>query len=365
MEPAANELIREIAKSLFEMELMKDNNTHSGRRLAISPVTSQFLDTISLVLVQRHGGHHGNARRLIANIIQDLHDRGQGDNKERLRNTSHLLGAIIGKLVSLCWHADWRHKVAGCAGFSVLISDEVNLGTSWPYTKEIEFCRSLIMVLKDMPADPPAEVPEITSTILKLMRFCNPPRTNDQMQTDPGPLDEEARKEMTQEEIQHYEWANKPVAKKTDVYLSIFSGDLTSPNKTVRDAIQAILGLISELAGLPLSDFLKPIIDKLTTNIFLKPLRMFTPIVQIGFMDAMTYLLNIDPPVLEASDQLWRLLNEVIVLGEAEDQQGAYPKLSRRAAMLTAKTKAASIRLVTASLVVTDYFSKQANMRQR
>jgi transformation/transcription domain-associated protein len=365
MEPAGNELIREIAKALFEMELVKDNSAQTGRKLALSPVTNQFLDTVSLVLIQKHGGNHDNARRLIANIIQDLHDRGQGDNKERVRNTSHLLGAIVGKFVSLCWNPDWRHKVAGCAGFSVLVSDEVNLGAGWPYTKEIEFCRSLIMALKDMPPDPPAEVPEITATILKIMRFCNPPQLGDQMQTEGESLDENARKEMTTEEIQHYEWTNKPVVKKAELYLNIFSVDLTSSNKTVRDTIQAILGLIAELAGVSLSEFLKPAIPKLTTNIFLKPLRMFTPIVQIGFMDAMTYLLNIDPPVLEANDAFWRLMNEVIVLGELEDPYPAMPKMNRRATMLTAKTKAAAIRLITASLVIADYFSAQKTARQR
>jgi transformation/transcription domain-associated protein len=369
MEPSANELLREVAKALFEMELAKDVAILPGRRLMISPITGIFLETVVSVLVNRVNGNHTNARRLIANIIQELHDRGQGDSKDRSRNTSTLVIQIIGKFVSLCWNADWRRKVAGCEGIALMISDEINLGSQWPYSKEIELCRSIIMVLKDMPPDPPAEVPEVKDTLLRLIRFCNSPRTGNDMAVDMEPLDEAAKKEMTTDEIVQYEWMIKPPAKKCEIYLNLFYMDLTSSNKTVRETCQGCLELMAQLADMKLSDFVKPMVDKLVSNIFTKPLRMFLPLIQIGYMEAMTYLLNMDPPVVEVSDELWRLLNEVIGLGEAEDPpphpMSPLQRLPRRIALLSAKTKAASIRLITASLVVADYFSKQPVIRQR
>lgn len=368
MEPAANELLRDVARALFEMELAKDMVIQPSRRSILSPVTGIFLDSVVTVLVQRQGGNHTNAKRFIANLIQDLHDRSQSGDRDRIRNTSTMVTQFFSKFVTLCWHPDWRYKVAACAGISVLISDEVSLGSAWPYHKEVELVRSLLMILKDMPTDPPAEVPDVISTLLDLIRFCNSP---DRMSIDPAPLDDNARKEMSHEELQHYDWVHKPLAKKAEIYAAIFQSDLNNSNKTVRDITHSVLNLISEISGVRLADALKEVLPVLTKNIYLKPLRMFNPPTQIGFMDAMTFLLNIDPPVIEATDELWRLLNEVIVLGEADDQvppmlpMNPMQRLNRRMALLTAKTKAASIRLLTASLGVTDYFSKQPVIRQR
>lgn len=368
MEPAANELLREIAKSLFEMELAKETGVRVGK-LTVTPVTGQFLDSVVAVLMTRANGNHANARRLIANIIQELHDRGQGEDRERKRNTAALLMVIISKFVSFCWQTEWRKKVAGCAGISVLISDEIHLGYDWPYTKELELCRSIVTALKDMPADPPAEVPEIKKTLLDLIRFCNPPRFDDQMQVDGDDKDQTARDAMSAEEQSHYDWVHKKTVEKGKAYMNLIHLDLHSQNKTVRETTQETLALFADLSNVKLSEFVRPMVEKVATNIYGKPLRMFSPMVQIGHMESMTYLLNLDPPVVEPSEELWRLLNEVVALAEA-DEQIAHPmnpmhKMGRRAMQLNAMTKAAAIRLVTAAFPISDYFQKQLPIRQR
>lgn len=366
VEPAANELLREVAKSLFEMELAKETTPAPGRKLAIAPITGQFLDSVVAVLMTRPNGNHTNARRLIANIIQELQDRGQGGDRERKRNTAALVWSVVAKFVSFCWQTEWRKKVAGCAGISVLISDEINLGYDWPYTKEVEICRSLVTALKDMPQDPPAEVPEIKKTIIDLIRFCNPPRFGDQMEVDSETLD---RTKMSPEEQAHYDWVHKTVAEKGRSYMNLIHVDLHSQNKTVRETTHECLALFAELSGVKLSEFVRPLVDKVTSNSYGKPLRMFSAIVQVGHMESMTYLLSLDPPVVQPSEELWRLLNEVVALAEA-DEQATHPthpmhKLGRRATQLNAMTKAAAIRLVTAAFPISDYFQKQLPIRQR
>jgi transformation/transcription domain-associated protein len=366
VEPAANELLREVAKALFEMELSKETGPVPGRKLAIAPITGQFLDSVVAVLMTRPNGNHTSARRLIANIIQELHDRGQGEDQERKRNTAALVGTIVSKFVAFCWQTEWRKKVAGCAGVSVLISDEIHLGYDWPYTREVEICRSLVTALKDMPPDPPAEVPEIKKTMIELIRFCNPPLFGDQMEVDGGTLD---RTKMSPEEQAHYDWVHKPVAEKGKAYMNLIHPDLHSPNKTVRETTHECLALFADLSGVKLAEFVRPLVDRVTSNIYGKPLRMFSAMVQIGHMESMTYLLNLDPPVVESSEELWRLLNEVVALAEA-DEQATHPmnpmhKLGRRATQLNAMTKAAAIRLVTAAFPITEYFQKQPTIRQR
>ncbi|KAG8808132.1 hypothetical protein FRC17_004118, partial [Serendipita sp. 399] len=195
LEPAASELLREISKSLSEMELSKESNSQSSRRFMVNSVTTWFFEIIVTVLVHRPSGSDESARRLIANIIQDLHDRGQGEDKDRARWTSILIMHLLTKFQSLCYNADWKHKIAGATGISIFISDQIHLGTAWPYPREIELCRALVMILKDMPVDPPSETSEVVTTMTNLVRFCNKPH-EDSMQVE-EPLSEEARKEMT------------------------------------------------------------------------------------------------------------------------------------------------------------------------
>jgi len=365
VEPVANELLREIAKSLFEMELLKETGPVLGRKLTIAPITSQFLEAVVAVLMTRENGNHTNARRLIANIIQELHDRGQGADRERKRNTASLVWVIISKFVSFCWQTEWRKKIAGCAGISVLISEEIHLGYDWPYTKEIEICRSLITALKDMPQDPPAEVPEIKKTVIDLIRFCNPPRFGDHIQVNGEPLD---RSKMSPEEQAHYDWVHKPVVEKGKAYMSLIHVELHSQNKTVRETTHECLALFAELSGVKLSDFVRPLVDKVTSNIYGKPLRMFSAMVQIGHIESMTYILNMDPPVVEPSEELWRLVNEVVAIAET-DETVTHPlspmQKNRRMTQLNAMTKAAAIRFVTAAFPISDYFQKQPPIRQR
>ncbi|KAG9053917.1 hypothetical protein FS842_006757 [Serendipita sp. 407] len=244
LEPAASELLREIAKSLSEMELAKEANTQSQRRFMVNSITTLFFETIVTVLVHR---------------------------------------------------------------------------------------------------------------------------PSDSMQID-EPLSEEARNEMSVDEQQHYDWMHKPVSQKVDSYLTVFALDLKSPTKLVRETTQARFELLAELAGLKLADFMKPAVEKIASNIFGKPLRMFLPPTQIGYMEAMTYLLRIEPSLLSISEELLRLISEAVGLGELDE---AHPpvhpmhKISRRVMVLSAQTKAAAIRLITASLIVVEFFNKHQNLRQR
>jgi transformation/transcription domain-associated protein len=361
MENFANEFLRSIGKSLFEMEMSQEVPMQMPtRRRAVQPVTNFYLEAISAVLVQRADGNQEGARRLLANIMQDLHDQAQSISKEKRRNVYFLYQQLVQKFVSLCSNANWRRKMAACTAVQIMISEEVHLGALWPFVKEVDLARALMIILKDMPMDPPAEVPEVTNTILNLIRFCNENRSERHAQVDKEATD------GTPEAIAARDWVQKALPNKAEMYLTVFMLDLGSATAAVRETTQASLELIAELAGLKYSEFIRPSVEKITSTFLHKPLRIYQAPVQIGYMEAMRYLLKMEPPVLEASEEIWRLLNEVIALGEADDLPiNPLQKMTRRMTQLTGNTKAASIRLITASLVVADYFSKQPQIRQR
>ncbi|VDC00096.1 unnamed protein product [Peniophora sp. CBMAI 1063] len=87
---------------------------------------------------------------------------------------------------------------------------------------------------------------------------------------------------------------------------------------------------------------------------------------QIGMIDAMRYVAALDPPLPEVNDELSRLLHEVLALADAGDQtlmgRGNNARQSAREIM---RLRIACIRLLSASLPLTDYYSRQPTTRRK
>ncbi len=79
----------------------------------------------------------------------------------------------------------------------------------------------------------------------------------------------------------------------------------------------------------------------------------------------MTYCLQLTPPLVEVNEELWRLLGEALALADAEDNTLVGKTPQKKNVGLVSQLRVACIRLLTASMGVTDFMAKQTQTRQR
>src|SRR5882757_4637659 len=146
---------------------------------------------------------------------------------------------------------------------------------------------------------------------------------------------------------------------------SIFFQDLSNSNPIVRNASQKCLQLLSELNDKSLVDLLVPLRDKILANLYTKPLRALPFSIQIGIIEAVRYCVSLETHFVELNDELLRLLHEVLALADAEDAALLGRANPRQSLIEITKLRVACIKLLTASMPMTDFFAKQIQTRQK
>ena len=86
---------------------------------------------------------------------------------------------------------------------------------------------------------------------------------------------------------------------------------------------------------------------------------------QIGIIEAVRYCITLQPPLPELNDELLRLLHETLALADADDMALMGRNNARQVSMEIIKLRVACIKLLTASMPLTDFFAKQHQTRQR
>lgn len=97
----------------------------------------------------------------------------------------------------------------------------------------------------------------------------------------------------------------------------------------------------------------------------MKPLRALPFPVQIGQVEAVRYCVSLEPPLPEPNDELMRLLHEALALADAEDSTLINRNNIRQSSIEADQLRVACIKLLTASMPLTDYFAKNPPTRQR
>jgi len=231
------------------------------------------------------------------------------------------------------------HKKAGCSGIK-LILDIPDFGVRWIHDREVDLVRTLLRVLKDMPHDLPRDVSDVLGILTRVLRLSN----SDTFVS--GDNATNLRNKIIQ-------------------LMGIFFAELSSSNAIVRQAAETCIDLLSELSGKSIVELLMPHRDRMLTAIYTKPLRALPFPLQIGMIEAMRYCVSLEPPLPELNDELLRLLHEALALADAEDVALVGRGNARQSSMDIVKLRVASIRLLTASMPMTDFFSKQPQTRQR
>lgn len=238
---------------------------------------------------------------------------------------------FFNKLAEACVHAcyeeEWFTKSAGTLGISFLMNREkMGFGDQWLADKVLDFIRGLLYVIKDMPQDLPAGIRiKAKETVLDIVRrFAK-------------------SKQWTKQNLENKDDKLHYVANRLIV-------EVCHMNRHVREAAQAALRTLAAEIGMPLHEVVEPVKEPLILPIFNKPVRALPFAAQIGYIDAITFLLDMEHDILTFNDELLRLLWETLALVDAEDETLAQKPFEFRTAESIVRLRVAGLKLLTVAI---------------
>jgi transformation/transcription domain-associated protein len=339
LQDQAERYIRRLGKAIFEEELRRAHSREVGTRPVPSILLSCYLDAFPHALARDQPEQAAKAYSIISAIVDDLValiSRPRVTQQDLLV----ILHQLANRFTALCLDDSWTRKSAGCSGIKIMARTS-ELGPKWIMDREVDLYRTLLHILKDLPSDLPRGVEDVIEVLMAVLRICN-----------------------TQHDFQNEVAANQGRSKLIHT-AGIFFPELQSPNPLVRQAAQKCIGLLVNLTGRPAVDLLMPHRDRMLMGIFTKPLRALPFAKQIGMIEAVRYCVSLEPPLVELNEELLRLLHETLALADADDAQLLGPRNQRQGSLEVIKLRVACIKLLTASMPLTDFFSRQHQTRQR
>ncbi|KAI0092413.1 atypical/PIKK/TRRAP protein kinase [Irpex rosettiformis] len=329
--------IRSLAQHIFDVEIRKGFTREGLMRRAPSPLLSIFLDALlQHGLVRSQPQEAAKAEKFVSGIISGLFDLTKNSNLT-LADIKLTVQQVATRVNALCLEDSWAKSSAGCVGVRLLVSTE--LGTNWVNERVVDVTRTLLHVLKGIPYELPTEVEKVKEVMFTVLRLSVSLTKTDS--------------------------SNSFARTNVSNLVGIYFGELQGQNPTIRKAAQESIEMISQLLGVSTTDILMPQRDRMLTAIYTKPLRALPFAIQIGMIDAVRYCLSLDPPLPELNEELLRLLHEALALADAEDSSLMNRMNQRQSAIEIVKLRVACIKLLTAAMPLTDYFSKQNTTRQR
>jgi transformation/transcription domain-associated protein len=334
----AEKYVRELSRHLFTAEIRSGPTKDAASRRYPGPMLSCYLEAFPTALARENVQERSKSHEFVSSLVRDLVTMVNYPDVA-YQDIVPTLHHIASRFSSLCLETGWVRKSAGCSGIKIMTCTP-DLGVKWINDREVDLVRTLLHVLKDMPYDLPRDVDDVVDVLIRVLRVSNADLSS-------------ARGAVSS-------------ARNKLVHLTgIFFGELASPNPIVRQTAQRCIQLLSELSEKTVVDLLLPLRDKVLSNLYTKPLRALPFSIQIGIIEAVRYCVSLEPPLPELNDELLRLLHEVLALGDADDAALIGRGNPRQSLIEINKLRVACIKLLTASMSLTDFFSKQIQTRQK
>lgn len=238
-----------------------------------------------------------------------------------------------------CYEEEWFTKAGGSLGINIMLT-KIHMGDTWVYERQIDFVRALLYVIKDMPPDLPAVTRKgARDTLENLLLRCTKNATKEDLQP-PQPTQ-----------------AGQPPQRPSKMFqlCGILSTELCHLNKHVRETAKRCLGIIAKELGAEIWELLEPTKERSLTPIFNKPLRALPFLVQIGFIDAVTYYMGLKSDFVPFDDHLNRLLLESLALADAADEALAGKPLEYKNSENIVSLRVACIKMLTTAMGFEDF----------
>ncbi|GAA5937574.1 hypothetical protein JCM10213_008398 [Rhodosporidiobolus nylandii] len=318
----ANMYMLDLAQLIFAFELGKDLPDAPIHAKQQFPLSTAFIDGVIENLCTVEPLDLAKAAGQTKTIVELLLSRRNPDKPAKLDGPTAILHQMGSRLASHCYDPSWQRKTGAAKGMSILTS-EVGIEVKWVIEHEIEFTRALLFALKDMPGESPSNADMVVDTLLHLVKVCSKPNSTE----------------------------DKTASRQTLNYLvGLLLVEVSSQVAPVRDAVKRALKIVSEEEGTPLTEMLTPVKDRLLGPIFTKPLRALGFTMQIGHIDAVTYCITLDPPLIEVDDALIRLLHEALGIADAEDAALLGGKITTKTMAPLTQLRVVCVQLLSAAL---------------
>ncbi|PKI83589.1 transcription-associated protein 1 [Malassezia vespertilionis] len=260
-----------------------------------------------------------------------------------------VMHALASAFCSLCYEQHWHRRLGGWLGIDTLVR-RAKLGALWTADHQLEMVRALLFMLKDMPSDPPKEIQGISQTLYFILEqsYGEAPKLRAEK--------EDAKKPRG--------YSDHPPH--LSLLVGILIPELSCANEIARETTQDALELLARLKECSVTDLLAPQRDRLLLPIFTKPLRALPFGMQIGHIDAITYTLQLQPPVPEFNEELFRVLTEALALADADDQALIGRTTLYKNVVAVTKLRVVAIRLLAAAMQCPQFLKQEHTaMRMR
>ncbi|CCF58558.1 hypothetical protein KAFR_0E04070 [Kazachstania africana CBS 2517] len=223
--------------------------------------------------------------------IQRICERCKIIYDEKLVFEFSLIYDLMKQFMHCCYNEAFYDKNAGVLGIQTLV-EKAGVSTDFLKITQPGLVAGFLFVLKDTPVGAPSVITKAAEDLLfEILRLT---------------CEGLSESDLESKGLQH---------SLTDIVC-----ELSNPNEKVRKACQRCLSVISEATDIPIVKLMERSKNFLFSPIFAKPLRALSFTMQIGNIDAVSYCLALPNTFLTFNEELFRLLQEVIVLADAEDE---------------------------------------------
>ena len=295
--------------------------------------------TLSDAIVEALASDHPDVRDAGKRAIQELYNSaaiifGSENTVGRLPLFSHLSNTFCHS----CYEEEWFTKTGGSLGINFLLT-ELDLGDAWVASKQMEFIRALMYVIKDMPQDLPEKTRCLAQTSLDvlLQRITKNIKKEDALPVQPQP-------------------GQPPVKQPRLAQICMqFNNELTHMNKFVRDTAKSSLELIAKAAACEVWELVEPYKERFFQPIYSKPLRALPFSIQIGYINAMTYHMSLKNDWVKFDENLNRLLMESLALADANDESLANKPAEYRTHEHIVNLRVSCIKLLSTAMTFEEF----------
>ena len=327
---AAHAFLSNIYKHFAILEIgqaLIDIKTESGRNIfqvdtSEGPVEIDHR-VLVMVIVESLSSEEIAARETAQNAIVALHDAASvlfGSEVPVMKLP--MFTQLLNTSCHSCYKPEWFSKAGGALGINTMAT-QLGLDGTWFVEKQLDICRALMYAAKDLPEDLPQSTRvQALDTLKIILRKCNGDITVDE--------------------------AVKP-GSKIHSLCSFLVPELAHSCRHVRQVAQSGLSILADICDAQPYQLVAPVKQRLF-YVFTKPVRALPISIQIGYIDAVTYLMQLKHGILEPSEEINRFLRETTTISDSDLESVSNRPLDQRHLENMTKLKVSCLRLLQSSL---------------
>ncbi|KAI6782429.1 Transcription-associated protein-like protein [Emericellopsis cladophorae] len=331
--------VLEVGRSLVDLKRnMSPFNPNAGE----GPLC---IDTRCLcdAIVESLASDQPDVRDVAKAVIREMYDTaatiiGSETQVGRLYFFSHLTTIFCHS----CYEEEWFTKTGGSLGIHFMLT-ELDLGDHWIQTKQTEFIRALLYVIKDMPQDLPEKTRRLAQTSLEVL-LKRITKNMEKAAAMPVP---------------HVQGQPPPKQPRLAQICMQLNTELSHMNKHVRATAKSSLELIANAVQCEVWELLEPYKERFLQPIYSKPLRALPFATQIGYINAMNYHMALKSDWIAFDENLNRLLLESLALADANDESLANKPAEYRTHEHIVDLRVSCIRLLSTAMGFEEFNSNQ------